>query len=131
MGEFKDGERVYGVHSYQRLEGLIGEKYIGPIVEGKFHGKGTYLFADGRRYVGEFVYGKFEGQGVMYYRGDDPDFLRYEGEFADDVFSGTGTLHYIDGRRFEGTFQNGEQHDGILLDTDGTQRKIRSGRPVE
>ena len=34
-------------------------KYVGDYKDGKYHGQGTYTFADGRKYVGEFKDGFF------------------------------------------------------------------------
>ena len=45
----------------------LGNKYTGEYKEDKWHGNGTYTFANGNEYVGEFSDGKFKGQGTMTY----------------------------------------------------------------
>ena len=32
-----------------------GDKYVGEVKNGKFHGQGTYTWVDGKKYVGEWV----------------------------------------------------------------------------
>ena len=44
----------------------IGDKYVGAFKDGKFHGQGTYTWADGKRkYVGEWKDSKFHGEGTF------------------------------------------------------------------
>ena len=38
-----------------------GAYYDGNFIEGKFHGKGTYRYADGTSFVGEFKHNKRHG----------------------------------------------------------------------
>ena len=51
--------------------------YEGEFLGTKFHGQGTYTWADGRKYVGEYKDGKFHGQGTYTYA----DGVSYVGEF--------------------------------------------------
>ena len=39
---------------------LEDDSYVGEFKDDKFHGQGTYTFADGDRYVGEFISIKLE-----------------------------------------------------------------------
>lgn len=48
--------------------------------EGKRHGEGTYVFADGTIYKGEWVNGRIKGKGVCIWN----DGRRYEGEWLDN-----------------------------------------------
>jgi hypothetical protein len=50
--------------------------------DGKFHGEGTYTFADGSKYVGEFSDDKYHGQGIYTYANGTVQ----EGVWKDNVF---------------------------------------------
>ena len=56
-------------------------KYEGDLKEGKYHGQGTYTFANGDQYVGEY---------------------------KDDMRHGQGTFTYPDGTIKRGIWKNGE-----------------------
>ena len=44
------------------------------------HGKGTYIWQDGKKYIGEFVHGKRHGQGSFYIGNE----LAYDGTWEFD-----------------------------------------------
>ena len=46
-------------------------RYIGNWVDGKMHGQGTYVYADGDKYEGEWKDDKRHGRGTVTYRGQD------------------------------------------------------------
>ena len=50
-----------------------GAKYVGELKNGKYHGRGTCLFANGEKYVGRFKNDRINGQGVKTY----PDGEKY------------------------------------------------------
>jgi hypothetical protein len=54
--------------------------------DGKYNGKGTYYYADGRR---------------------------YEGEYKDDVRNGKGTYYYADGNKFKEEWNNNERVSSV------------------
>jgi hypothetical protein len=50
-----------------------GEKYVGEFKDSKFHGQGTYTFAQGHGYTGEWRDGKPHGKGIeTYANGENP-----------------------------------------------------------
>lgn len=58
--------------------------YIGALLEGKPHGKGSWKHKDGRFYLGQWVKGKKSGYGKFMY----PSGISYEGEWQDDEYIG-------------------------------------------
>ncbi len=87
----------------------IGDLYVGEFKDDKYHGQGSYTFADGDKYIGEYKDGKRSGRGTYYFlanngfKGD-----RYAGDFRDGKRNGQGIYSKADGRRFEGIFENDE-----------------------
>lgn len=87
--------------------------YEGPLVDGKPHGKGIFIWSTGVRYEGDFVHGVIEGFGRKdypdgYYEGDfrnnnrhgygkyfGKDRSYYDGEYRDDMKNGHGYEKYI------------------------------------
>jgi hypothetical protein len=51
-----------------KLRFLSGDEYAGEYnyTDGKIHGKGIYIFANGDRYEGDFLQGKMTGQGIKF-----------------------------------------------------------------
>lgn len=43
--------------------------YDGEVLNGKFHGNGTYIFNNGDKYTGEWKNGMIDGKGVYQYAG--------------------------------------------------------------
>lgn len=50
--------------TYAASDGCAAEKYEGDWSDGKMHGYGKYLYADGGVYEGEWVDGKMHGRGI-------------------------------------------------------------------
>jgi len=73
--------------------------YKGDIVDGKRHGFGLQLFANGSFYVGYWNENKANGRGKFVL----PDNTYYEGIYADDVIQ-SGCVVYFNGTKFEGIF---------------------------
>ena len=94
------------------------EKYIGKIVNGFRHGKGTLYYKNGSlKYEGDFAYDNFEGNGKCVYENG----CYYIGEFKKGVKNGKGTLFYQNGRIwYEGDFVDDYYHgNGKLFDENG------------
>lgn len=72
--------------------------YTGQVLDGLFHGVGTFYYGDNERYEGEFTYGKREGHGRFYYA----DGSIYDGEWVDDKIKGKGTAYFASGNVYEG-----------------------------
>ncbi len=83
--------------------GEPGTRYEGDLVQGRMHGRGTYIWKSGTRYEGELVDGNFHGQGTMTWTNGD----RYVGAWANDVAHGFGTKTMADGRVYAGQFNDG------------------------
>lgn len=62
------------------------------------------LTADGGRYFGPLVGGKFHGRGRLEWSNG----VVYEGDFAAGVMSGKGRMKWAYGNQYEGDFRNGE-----------------------
>ena len=95
--------------------GCATGKYVGDYKDGKYHGQGTYTFANGSKYVGEWKDGKRHGQGTL----TEVNGSKYVGEFKDDKFHGQGTLTHPDGRKYVGEFKDGFFWTGFLYDSNG------------
>ncbi len=65
-----------------------GNSYVGEFQVDKFHGRGTYTWADGTKYVGEYKDGKRDGQGTFIW----PEGDTYTGSFRTGISFGLGTL---------------------------------------
>jgi len=61
--------------------------YIGALLEGQPHGKGSWKHKDGRFYIGQWAKGKKSGYGKFIY----PSGVTYEGEWQDDDYIGRTT----------------------------------------
>lgn len=81
-----------------------GDKYVGPLVDGKMSGEGVYYFASGGKYEGSFENGKFNGYGVYI----SPKGGRYEGNWKDNKRHGKGTYYFASGRVQAGLWEAGE-----------------------
>ncbi len=114
-GEFKNGETV-GVAFAFFEDG--DETYLGEILNGQRHGKGSLLLDSENVYFGEFFEGKASGYGI-FLENDGED---YVGAFEDGTPNGFGTVVAVDGRTIQGRFVDGKP-DGLVLVTgpDGTQ----------
>ena len=71
--------------------------------EGKMHGIGTVLEADGSKIVGAFQNGQLNGKG----RKIDSNGIAIEGDFRDGLLDGEAKVTRKDGAKFEGNFENG------------------------
>lgn len=65
---------------------------MGPLVNCKPHGKGTYTLASGDVYKGDFVAGVFQGSGVYTFKAGGS----YEGQFENGQYSGHGVYKTSD-----------------------------------
>ncbi len=55
--------------------------YVGEFLNGKFHGKGTYTYADGTIYIGQFSKNSFHGKGTIIWGGNEFKGDKYVGEW--------------------------------------------------
>jgi predicted Ser/Thr protein kinase len=102
LGEFKDGKpHGQGTHILAN-----GDKYVGEYKDGKRHGQGTCTFLDGQKFVGEFKDGKRHGQGTTTWADNE----KYVGEFKDDKRHGQGTHTWANGDKYVGEFKDDKPH---------------------
>jgi hypothetical protein len=84
---------------------MTGDIYEGYWYDGKFWGKGKFMWANGNRYEGDFKDGKMEGKGTLTYANG----TQYEGEFKDDRPHGKGKFYELDGTVYEGEYKLGHR----------------------
>ncbi len=128
---------MYEKASYQVLEFQNGV-YCGDVIAGKPHGKGTFLYSDGRKYYGSWKNGEWHGYGVYIHSNErkyiavfkngkwpenvvmlEPDNEIYIGSIKDFNPSSTGTLYFENGGRHESQVKDGYHHFTYLL-SDGS-----------
>ena len=56
----------------------MGNKYVGEIKDGEWHGQGTFTYDDGSKYVGEWKNGKKNGQGIETFADGHQEKVFYE-----------------------------------------------------
>eukprot|EP00287_Rhodomonas_sp_CCMP768_P015727 CAMPEP_0196756254 /NCGR_PEP_ID=MMETSP1091-20130531/100333_1 /TAXON_ID=302021 /ORGANISM="Rhodomonas sp., Strain CCMP768" /LENGTH=61 /DNA_ID=CAMNT_0042104835 /DNA_START=53 /DNA_END=234 /DNA_ORIENTATION=+ len=61
MVKKKENANGNGTNGFSEFAWPDGAKYSGEWVDGKMHGKGTYIETDGARYEGEWEQGKMHG----------------------------------------------------------------------
>lgn len=83
-----------------------GVAYVGDVLNGVKHGRGTLTLADGTRYAGDFVDNRLEGVGVLTY----PDGSEYRGDVVNGRRHGTGTFTYTGGSaQYVGSWVHGKR----------------------
>ncbi|KUO50600.1 MAG: hypothetical protein APF76_08100 [Desulfitibacter sp. BRH_c19] len=80
-----------------------GGKYVGHVVNGKFHGDGKITWPDGSSYEGQWRSSLLHGYGTYIYS----DGSSYVGDFKDGKQHGFGIYTYSDGSSIDGLWQNG------------------------
>jgi hypothetical protein len=94
------------------------ERYEGELRDGKLHGQGVYVWADGDQYEGDLQNGKMHGRGVYTNSGGD----RYEGEWRDNRPHGSGEA------RINDLLLSGTWSEGCIR----KDRRVAAwGRPIE
>ena len=124
VGEFRD-DKYHGQGTYTFAD---GSKYVGGYRDGKLTGQGTATLATGEKYVGEFWDGKSHGQGTYTW----PDGSKYVGEFRDGKSHGQGTHTWADGSKYVGEWRDDKYHgQGILYNVNGTVQESGMWRDGE
>ena len=97
-----------------------GSSYEGEVLNYKFHGTGTYTFANEDQYEGSWNNGQKHGYGVYTFANGD----RYDGEWVRDRRQGQGKFIYINGDRYRGTWRDGKKHGrGMYVHSNGDKYK--------
>lgn len=98
-----------------------GDVYVGEVLNGNPHGKGTLTYVPNNprtlnRYIGSFVNGQLSGGQLQLNNG-----TVYEGEFTNDLLNGRGRMYRPDGSSYEGMFYQGNFHGkGVYRYKDGS-----------
>lgn len=119
-----------GNGTLQWLEaGEPAEKYTGPLLRGKPHGKGVLIWSfPAARYEGGFVEGQRSGKGTQTFANGD----RFEGDWLNDQPHGKGLYTWLNEDKYQGDFVKGKaQGRGVKLWTDGTryEGEFANGEP--
>ena len=61
--------------------------YEGNFIDGKYEGKGKYIWENGNYYIGQFKNGIRSGRGTMFYSSGK---ILYDGDFINDKYEGNG-----------------------------------------
>ena len=99
---FIDG---YGTLQWYK-DSIVGNKYIGNIINSRYSGQGTQTLSNGDKYVGEWKEGKKHGQGTYFYSNGD----KYVGELKEDKNHGQGTYFYSNGDKYVGEWKEDKKH---------------------
>ena len=90
--------------------------FEGDYKDGRPHGRGVVVFANGGRYEGDFKDGKPHGRGVL----EVASGRRYEGDFRAGLMHGRGVVVFANGLRYEGDFKDNEPHgSGVIVFANG------------
>lgn len=97
-----------------------GTNYEGMSLNGQFHGRGIYTYANGDVYAGEFNFGRIEGEGQFSFTNGD----KYIGSVYENKMHGKGKMTFATGGHYMGQFSNNHFHgQGVLA----TPEKVRAG----
>jgi hypothetical protein len=112
-GELKDGKR-HGKGKYVYANGAV---YEGDWKDDKRHGSGNFVCANGAVYEGEYRADMRHGIGKYIH----DDGAVYEGNWKDHKKDGKGKCKYANGSEYEGDWKDDMRHGkGIELTADGT-----------
>lgn len=94
--------------------------YRGQFKDGKRHGRGVLIDAQGTRHDAEWRDDKRQGKGTEIY----VDGTKFVGSYVDDLRSGHGKMTWPEGSKYEGQFSRGKANgEGVLQRTDGSVYK--------
>jgi len=112
-----DGEKCIEGDCRAGFGTLVSEnhKYVGEFRDGKFHGQGDLIVAEGQqRFIGTFEEGSLS-EGIWIFEGS----VTYKGYWKNGFPAGEGTLFYPD-VKVVGTFVGGRLFQGELFFDNGT-----------
>lgn len=121
VGELKNQKGCISGNCIDEVSVLVedGNKYIGEFYNGKPHGMGKYILANGNVYNGTVENGKIEGYGTMEYFDDGMPNApkKYIGDFKNGQPHGYGSMMYKNGDLYYGHFEyNKFNGQGVLVD---------------
>ena len=97
-----DCDNGYGVYVNDN-----GDYYMGFFKDGKFHGQGKFITADGNIIRGAFENDLPHGYAMMRFHDDEVGVVTYSGDFKNGDFDGYGALRSEDGSVCFGQFKDG------------------------
>ncbi len=126
IGEIVNGKRHgKGTMYYSEEDEFNRVKYEGEYKDDKRHGKGVFTWKDGQKYDGEWKDDNRHGHGVYTW----PNGTKYDGEWKDGMGTGQGVYYYANGDRYEGEFINGEfTGRGTLIKQNGERIPYKNGK---
>lgn len=90
---------------------ILTEHFEGEYRNGKKHGRGVKVWANGNRHDGEWRDDKRNGRGVLVFgKGSRYNGDRYDGEWRDDNQHGRGIYVWASGTRYDGEWRDGNMH---------------------
>ncbi|CAF2728622.1 unnamed protein product [Rotaria sp. Silwood2] len=102
-GTWHEGKK----HGFGKLIFADGSYYQGEFANNEIMGQGTRYFASSRNtYTGHFYYGEMDGHGRLKMGNDDC----YEGDFKSNHFEGDGSYLSYDKQLYTGTWHNHCRH---------------------
>lgn len=90
-GKLKDGKK----HGKGSMVWANGDKYEGDFQDNDGHGKGIITWANGNKYEGDFEYNRSTGKGIYTWANGG----KYEGEWKEDYKVGLGRLTFPKGHK--------------------------------
>ena len=93
--------------------------YTGAMRDGRMHGRGVNVWANGNRYEGDYSDEKMNGSGVFVWASGN----RYEGDYRDDKPHGSGKYTRADGETYTGYWEDGCFKQGDRWMVVGTSRR--------
>ncbi len=96
--------------------------YLGEVKDGKAHGRGVGVWANGIVYTGQWDAGEKHGWGIYEY----PDGEKYEGHFVSGKREGAGVYSWKNGNRYDGEWKADLRHgQGVITNAKG--KVLQSG----
>ena len=107
--EFKDGVEINNLGNQKKIEIKTinysnGDKYEGPIYEGRRNGKGVYYFKNGDKISGNFSGDRLNGRANYYYKNGDTR----EGEMLDGKLNGGAFFVTKDKDQYKEVWKDGD-----------------------
>jgi hypothetical protein len=99
----KTWTNCYGIYKWSNPS----DRYEGEYLNGKRHGFGTYIYANGNKYSGEYKNDSPNGRGTITFSSGE----KYIGEVKNGKRHGTGTYFFTDGERLTGNWNENEYVD--------------------
>ena len=102
------------------------DHYEGQTKNGKAHGSGEIIWADGRKYKGEFFEGKPQGKGVLTYANGD----KFTGELVNGKRDGLGLYEWENGDKYFGEWKRGKMNGrgGVMRSVFASIGHYRGGK---